>query len=455
MAGITVSLIWTVFLMVVASVSGEEDTVAWVVPKCCPLGQGMLEEGGDCMNISHEFEPEFWSQGPTPPADTGQVGLIIGDPCEFGKYRLEPDVESSDEFHILANGSLLLPFLQPGLLNHSDYCLESFVNKDNESVVLPLVCFPPPPPPLSFWEELILIIYPIGLLISVPFLAATFIIFMFIPELRDTHGKCLSCHVVCLAVAYIALAIVQLTGGHLSHSICVTLAFVIQFAFVACFFWLNTLCIDTWWRLTSGICTSARQEFRRFLWYSVYAWTFPTVIVSISMVMDLTPTVPSAYLKPNFGLQSCWFNSDKAALPYFYGPVAILLCSNIVLFALSIRSLLNDLELRYRDETHVLRRSDQTCSTASRRVEMFKQCLILFIVMGLNWTLELLSWIIKGPPQIWLVTDTLNTLQGIIIFIVFVVRVRRVRNIAIEHLLPCIKRKRAAPHPLGRSRPIV
>lgn len=62
-----------------------------------------------------------------------------------------------------------------------------------------------------------------GLLISVPFLAATFIIFMFIPDLRDTHGKCLSCHVACLAIGYIALAVVQLTGEELSHNVCVTL----------------------------------------------------------------------------------------------------------------------------------------------------------------------------------------------------------------------------------------
>lgn len=66
-------------------ISGEEETFAWVVPKCCPLGQGIKNEGGKCENVSHEFEPEFWSQGPTPPADTGQVGLIIGDPCEYGK----------------------------------------------------------------------------------------------------------------------------------------------------------------------------------------------------------------------------------------------------------------------------------------------------------------------------------------------------------------------------------
>lgn len=80
---------------------------------------------------------------------------------ECFRYRLEPEVESSDEFHILKNGSLLLPFIQPGLLSTKEYCLETF-NHSGEATVLPLVCFPPPPPPLTFWEKLILIVYPIG-----------------------------------------------------------------------------------------------------------------------------------------------------------------------------------------------------------------------------------------------------------------------------------------------------
>lgn len=85
----------------------------------------------------------------------------------------------------------------------------------------------------------------------------------------------------------------------------------------------------------------------------------------------------------------------------------------------------------------------------------FKQCLILFVVMGLNWTLELVSFLVRGPPQVWLVTDILNTLQGVIIFFVFVVRIRRVRSMAMDRLVPCIKNGAVGTHPQGRSRPKV
>ncbi|GFG32346.1 hypothetical protein Cfor_02253 [Coptotermes formosanus] len=40
--------------------------------------------------------------------------------------------------------------------------------------------------------------------------------------------------------------------------------------------------------------------------------------------------------------------------------------------------------------------------------------------MGINWVMEVVSWFAGGPDYIWYVTDTINTLQGVIIFGIFV-----------------------------------
>lgn len=51
----------------------------------------------------------------------------------------------------------------------------------------------------------------------------------------------------------------------------------------------------------------------------------------------------------------------------------------------------------------------------------FNLYLKLFIVMGINWSMEIISWLCKGTPEyVWYVTDLANTLQGVIIFIIFV-----------------------------------
>ena len=52
-----------------------------------------------------------------------------------------------------------------------------------------------------------------------------------------------------------------------------------------------------------------KTERKFFIFYSVYAWCLPLVLVVVSMVFDLMPIIPSSYLKPNFGDNKCWFSS--------------------------------------------------------------------------------------------------------------------------------------------------
>lgn len=52
----------------------------------------------------------------------------------------------------------------------------------------------------------------------------------------------------------------------------------------------------------------------------------------------------------------------------------------------------------------------------------FNLYLKLFIVMGINWSMEIISWACEDrlPKYVWYITDLANTLQGVIIFIIFV-----------------------------------
>jgi hypothetical protein len=47
------------------------------------------------------------------------------------------------------------------------------------------------------------------------------LVYCLIPELRDLHGKTLVCHVLCLTVAFIFLAVVQVFGETLINEMCV------------------------------------------------------------------------------------------------------------------------------------------------------------------------------------------------------------------------------------------
>lgn len=65
----------------------------------------------------------------------------------------------------------------------------------------------------------------------------------------------------------------------------------------------------------------------------------------------------------------------------------------------------------------------------------FNLYLKLFIVMGINWAMELVSFALEGPKYIWFVTDFGNTLQGLLIFLIFVWK-RRILRLLNQKLCP-------------------
>lgn len=61
------------------------------------------------------------------------------------RYKLEPNIHSEDEFYLLVNGSLFVPYSRPPLLGTRDYCMETFWNESVPAgITLPVVCFATP-----------------------------------------------------------------------------------------------------------------------------------------------------------------------------------------------------------------------------------------------------------------------------------------------------------------------
>lgn len=48
------------------------------------------------------------------------------------------------------------------------------------------------------------------MLISIPFLLATFLVYVLLPEKRNLHGKCMMNYVFTLTVAYVVLVYIQI-----------------------------------------------------------------------------------------------------------------------------------------------------------------------------------------------------------------------------------------------------
>lgn len=57
-------------------------------------------------------------------------------------------------------------------------------------------------------------------------------------------------------------------------------------------------------------------------------------------------------------------------------------------------------------------------------VSRFYLYLKLFIVMGVNWILEVLSFYFPDYDNVWLISDIINSFQGVMIFLIFVCKKR-------------------------------
>ncbi|XP_023167596.2 probable G-protein coupled receptor Mth-like 1 [Drosophila hydei] len=251
----------------------------------------------------------------------------------------------------------------------------------------------------------------VGIIISIIFLAATLVAGYMLPAVHHAlHWRCQIYYVFCLLLGKILLAIEELnTSLEPGTASCLLVAIGMQFFFLSAFFWLNTMCFNIWWTFRDFRPSSLErnQESIRLRLYSVYAWGLPLLICAIAAFVDQLPDTETSMLRPGFGQPFCWFdNRSLTIFAYFYGPIGLLLCANIVLFISTTHQL-----------TCGLWKRDDVKST-SEKSALGRVCLKLVVVMGVTWIWDIISWLVGGPHGAWLLTDLINALQGVFIFIV-------------------------------------
>ncbi|XP_076627680.1 putative G-protein coupled receptor Mth-like 1 [Colletes latitarsis] len=403
-----------------------------VVGKCCAEGQMLVINETHklaCVPfdsaINQTFSPlfsKFNASGFQIPGDRhSEFVAIIGDPCNYKRLILEPEISQYEKNYLLLNGSVFMPRMEPFMLNPGvGYCMEIIPEMGLKTV-------------LCLSEDRIVVtassrftIYACGLLISVPFLILTIAAYSITPKLRDVYGRALCRYCGCLALAFIMLAVTQLGNSQLSSQACTSIAFVIQFSFIACFFWLNAMCIEMWSLVRSHV---DRETYKRmkprtlFFWYSLWCWCPSVILTLVSMFMDLDPMIPGTYVKSNFDKESCWFKPDVKSMSFFYVSVGLLLLGDVILFILTFVKLTNyqkDLDLRLLARNEESDRRDRRFLRRLTRLAFVS--LIICFLFAINWTMDLISWLVTGNAFSWSTFDVVNALQGILIFGIFVLR---------------------------------
>nr|XP_022917470.1 G-protein coupled receptor Mth2-like isoform X4 [Onthophagus taurus] len=414
------------------------------VRKCCPKSQLLMNN--DSIHTCGDTNEKFSFITYDGVDFVGNVDLnetdfyvVYNKYCEFSGYLLDPFHYETDVFFLQTDGTILYN----DTFDYSsigDFCVDN-VLRNGTIYFSALVCFPPPP--------LDLISY--GMIISMPFLIATFLVYALLPD-KNLPAKSLMCYVLSLLFAYIMLVTIQL-NSNLEHGACVTIAYLCYFFFMVSFFWMNSSCIDIWLTFSGikGITGQRTQERKRFIYYCLYSWGLPLIMTSIVVVMTMEHLKDSIFFTA-IGDGQCWFKNGLSTGIYFYFPIAILLITNIVLFAitaLKIRNVQRDTKVlnakdsskHEKDKQRIDEYNSEPCyliePVKNRGMQVYdfldvdNSCLgfnlyiKLLFAMGVNWSMEVISWLVQWqsnnvPTYIWYITDFCNAMYGVLIFFIFV-----------------------------------
>uniref|UniRef100_A0A182MPY5 G-protein coupled receptors family 2 profile 2 domain-containing protein n=1 Tax=Anopheles culicifacies TaxID=139723 RepID=A0A182MPY5_9DIPT len=256
--------------------------------------------------------------------------------------------------------------------------------------------------------------YSVGILISLPFLVATFVVYALLPEMQNIPGKSLMCYVAALTVGYLLLGLMRFNVFGYRSNWCIGFGYLVYGALLASFFWLNVMAFDIFW--TFGGSRGRSSERRKFLYYSLYAWGAPLLIVGLVALLDNTEFI-HASMRPQIGMERCFVSAERLiGFLYMYLPMLLLVSANVAFFAVTAIRIF---------------RMEQATATAlsgeSRRHTKYEKdrnryslYLRLFIIMGVTWTVEIITFLVGESTWLIYLVDICNCLTGISIFVLFV-----------------------------------
>ncbi|CAH1794738.1 unnamed protein product, partial [Owenia fusiformis] len=204
-----------------------------------------------------------------------------------------------------------------------------------------------------------------------------------------------------LLMAYVS----YMVGPLVSHNatMCKCLAILIHYFYLSSLFWMNIISIDMYktFRPSSIMIRSgSSKKLKTLVMYSLYAWGFPVIIVTTSLVLDTTSIDQN--FKPMYGIGICQLTNVNPRIIFFMTPIGCIILINSILFGIVIYSLRHTLN----ETAHVKAKQDHQLSV------YIKLC----VLMGITWLLGFIGMFINLNIN-WYFFTFFNASQGVFIFI--------------------------------------
>uniref|UniRef100_A0A182T6L3 G-protein coupled receptors family 2 profile 2 domain-containing protein n=1 Tax=Anopheles maculatus TaxID=74869 RepID=A0A182T6L3_9DIPT len=232
--------------------------------------------------------------------------------------------------------------------------------------------------------------------------------------MQNIPGKSLMCYVAALTVGYLLVALMRFNLYGYRSNWCIASGYLVYTALMASFFWLNVMAFDIFW--TFGGSRGRSSERRKFLYYSLYAWGVPLLIVGFVTLVDNTELIHESK-RPQIGKERCFVSEERLiGFLYMYLPLLLLVSANVLFFAVTAIRI-------YRMEqatASALSGESRRHTKYEKDRNRFSLYVRLFIIMGVTWTVEIITFLVGESSWLIYLVDICNCLTGISIFILFV-----------------------------------
>ncbi|CAG7722529.1 unnamed protein product [Allacma fusca] len=276
-------------------------------------------------------------------------------------------------------------------------------------------------------------LYVTAMFTSAFFLFLTALVYGLLWDKHNVHGWTIFAYVTSMFFLYALLGASNVVGMRgeaedydpmQDRLICFIIGISGHLFFISTFCWLTLINFDLWSTFRSNKPVGERSKgLKRFLCYNLFAWGVSIAVVIVGVVLEwLYPETESEVVVPLYGQVNC-FIAPWAKGYYVYSIIGLLMIINAIFIVLTSYTI-----YRFSETTRMVAHSRS--GGAQQSFKLFSK---LFVIMGVTWTFDIISWLFSQDTTImysvWIILDLLNICQAIAIFVIFICKQKTVEQL--------------------------
>uniref|UniRef100_A0A182TN92 Methuselah N-terminal domain-containing protein n=1 Tax=Anopheles melas TaxID=34690 RepID=A0A182TN92_9DIPT len=392
---------------------------ASIIRKCCPPGESLVSEHSKHVSCQKDapssylpqpIVAQFYRDCIEDLEEELRLDVRYGNPCPSEGGMVSFGAHTNDTLYVIQNGSLLVIYDGKDYDVYDTYCLDY---DRTDGVLLGYVC----PSEVRVMVDLVkgqLFLLTICLIVAIPALLVTALLYIIVPKLHDLHGRALAMNCVNFAIALLLECFFQYRNrGKRMLMDDMVLENYAEYFILATFFWLlvncGNNCFHAWYYVPRGKKANTLEDNQRFALYAAFAQLIPLwIILSYSMTPAGTPAIKH----------------------YLFIPIGVTLGLGSLCLLVTLLGLTRLKNCYY--TCHQIRQRlvqsgqyEELCKyvpVCGRKVNkviyMNKYTVPLFVVMGTIWTVMAVTYYATYDLPIFY--DILFGFQGILMFVIFV-----------------------------------